>query len=143
MSATPFRPISWAPLELVTEDKLDQIANNAQWLFENDVRGTYSAQGVRRAEGIKIMGSIVTFPASADGVQTKSIYFNNFFSTGCKPVVTTGVVSFQLRTFIITSGLGVMFPDYRGFDITCLCLDSANKSRIERTFYVQWIAMGY
>ena len=143
MAATPFRPISWNENDLISPDKMGQLANNAQWLFENKPNVNYNAHSVRRTIGVKIMCGITTFTTSVYGSQTRPVYFSNFFSTGSKPIVTTGIVSFQRKIHVIHNGFGVMFPDHRGMEIIVECSDANNKRRIERTFWVTWMAMGY
>lgn len=142
MAATPYKPITWSPNELITEDKLDQIANNSQWLFENTPRAVYEAYGVKRTTGVKIAAGTVLFNGSKTAFQTKAVYFSNFFSAASKPVVTTGVISFQRRTFVITNGFGVYQPDSRGFEIVVEC-ESTSVNKIERDFYVSWMAVGF
>lgn len=142
MTATPYKPISWNPRELISADKMAQLANNSQWLFENTPRTNYNAYGVARTTGVKIAAGIQIFGASKVAYQTKPVYFNNFFSAAAHPVVTTGVISFQRRTFVICNGLGVLHPDNRGFEITVEC-ESAGATKIERAFYVTWMAMGF
>ena len=143
MAATPYRPLSWAPNEVMTEAKMDQIANNSQWLFENKPNVNYNAHGVRRVIGVKIMCGVTTIPYTLTGIQTVAAYFGNFFSVGCRPIVTTGVVSFQRRMHIITNGFGVMFPDHRGMEIVAECYAPDGGRRIQNTFWVNWMAMGY
>jgi hypothetical protein len=142
MTATPYKPVSWSPKELISSDKMAQLANNSQWLFENTPRSNYNAYGVSRATGVKLAAGIQIFGASKANNQTRPVYFNNFFSAACHPVVTTGVISFQRRTFVIMNGLGVLHPDQRGFEITVEC-DSTTANKIERSFYVTWMAMGF
>lgn len=144
MSATPYRPISWNPQDVLDESKMDQIANNSQWLFENKPSVLYSAFGVRRTTGLKIMCGITTFPYQpTSGIETQPVYFSNFFSVGCRPIVTTGVVSFQSNVRVIHNGFGVMWPDHRGMEIVVDAQAPDGGHRIQRTLYVTWIAMGY
>jgi len=143
MTATPFKPISWAPDELISPEKLGQIANNSQWLFENTPRASYDAYGVKRATGVKIAAGTCLIYASKLATQTRPVYFGNFFSAACKPVVTTGVISFQNRTFVITNGFGVYQPDNRGFEIAVECQSNSGGNKIERNFYVSWMAIGF
>jgi hypothetical protein len=142
MAATPYKPVSWSPNELITEDKLDQIANNSQWLFENTPRVSYNAFNLNRTTGVKIACGTVLFNGSKTAYQTKPVYFSNFFSAASKPIVTTGVISFQRRTFVVTNGFGVYSPDSRGFEMIVEC-ESTSVNKIERDFYVSWMAMGF
>jgi hypothetical protein len=142
MTATPYKPISWNARELISDDKMAQLANNSQWLFENTPRTNYNAYGVARATGVKIACGIQIFAASKVAYQTRPVYFNNFFSAAAHPVVTTGIIGFQRRIFCIINGLGVLHPDNRGFEITVEA-ESASVNKIERAFYVTWMAMGF
>ena len=142
MAATPYKPISWSPQELVSDDKMAQLANNSQWLFENTPRTNYNAYGVARATGVKIACGVQIIAASKAPTQTRPVYFNNFFSAACHPVVTTGIIGFQRKIFVILNGFGVLHPDQRGFEITVEA-ESATVNKIERAFYVTWMAMGF
>lgn len=119
-----------------------QLANNSQWLFENTPRMNYNAYGVKRATGVKIAAGIQIFGASKVAYQTRPVYFNNFFSAASHPVVTTGVIGYQRRIFVIMNGLGTLHPDQRGFQIT-IEAESASANKIERSMYVSWTAIGF
>lgn len=142
MAATPYRAVSWQPHDLLDADKMGQLANNSQWLFENTPRINYNAYGVSRTTGTKIAAGIQIFGASKTAYQTRPVYFTNFFSAACHPVVTTGVISLQRRTFVICNGFGDLHPDHRGFEITIEC-ESASANKIERACYVTWMALGF
>lgn len=139
MAATPYKPISWNQQELITDDKMAQIANNSQWLFENTPRTNYTAFGVNRASGVKIACGIMAMGAVKSVTHTKPVYFGNFFSAACHPIVTTGLTTVGLRkVFTVVTGLGALHPDQRGFQITC-----EGMAKLERSFYVTWQAMGF
>lgn len=148
MAATPFRAISWEPTELVTEAKMDQLASNQRWLYENSPRALYSLpSGAKRAEGVKIMaGKAYIAPNTKGDTRTVNVGFANFFSSGCQPIVTTGIISgAQDRIFCVTNGLGsALHPDHRGFQITVnIAAELKKNDKIKSAFYVAWQAMGY
>jgi len=143
MAATPFRAVSWQPNEIVSDAKMDQVANNAQWLFENKTSATYNAHGVRRVVGLKIAFGMMLFTASKLGTQERTAYFGNYFSSACHPIVVLTPVTFQLRTFAVVNGIGVLHPDHRGFQCQVACYTYMNKLQIERNFYVNWYAGGF
>lgn len=138
MTATPYKPISWNERELISPDKMAQLANNSQWLFENTPRGNYNAFSIAKTTGVKLACGIMVFGGAKVNYQTKAVNFGNFFAAACHPIVTTGVVSLQRRTFVVLQGLGDTHPDNRGFNLTVEC-----DTVIERSFYVTWQAMGF
>jgi hypothetical protein len=139
MTATPYKPVSWSEDELITPDKMSQITNNSQWLYENTPRVSYNAFKVNRATGIKIACGLMVMGSVKSLTHTKSVYFGNFFSAASHPIVTTGLTTTGLRKIFTTiSGIGVLHPDQRGFQITC-----EGMSNLERSFYVTWQAMGF
>lgn len=147
MTATPYRAVSWQPNELITEGKLDQLANNAQWLFENTPRANYRGHGVRKADGIRIACGLIPMPANKTAAAEGSVYFGNFFNTGCRPIITTGLISpVQKQFFISINGLGNSntHPDNNGFQAHIrLNIQPNHAQNITKTVYVTWQAMGY
>lgn len=147
MSATPYRAITWAPDELLSEDKMDQLLNNVQWIYENTPRATYSlSDSVVRAENVRLACGRVTIPAVKSDNSGANVSFPNFFSPGCTPIITTGVVSKgQRHVFCVVNGLGeALQPDYRGFGIWINVAEpDKTKDLIQATMYLNWMAMGY
>ena len=79
------------------------------------------------------------------------MYFATYFSNGCQPSVTTGIVtnSAQRQLFATVSGLGTLHPDASGMKIGVEGVSSPTKgskgkgNKIGFTFWVSYIAMGY
>ena len=139
MTATTFKPISWNERELISDEKMSQIANNSQWLFENTPRANYTAFGVNRATGVKMACGIIVMGSVKSVTSSKPVYFGNFFSAASHPIVTTGLTTNSIRKiFTVVTGLGALHPDQRGFLVTC-----EGMSNLERAFYVTWQAMGF
>lgn len=123
---------------------MDQLASNTQWLFDNMPRARYTAHGVRQNEGVKIAAGLCLIPASDMARANREVTFGDFFSVGCQPVVTTGIVATQRRIHATIDGIGQLHPDHRGFQVH-IYMDIPNEENnfIARNFYVSWHAIGY
>lgn len=90
MAATPYKPVSFTS-ESITQQKLQQMANNEEWLFENTPRLRYSTSGLTRDAGIKLIsGKTPHAQVNAEHLDVP-VYFGSFFTGGCKPIVTATV----------------------------------------------------
>lgn len=145
MATTPFKVVSWSPNELISDDKLDAMVSNDNWLRDNMAQGYYVGHSVRRKEGVKIMSGLKLITARRRAAAVVRVDFNNFFLSICKPIVTTGIISGNQRSIWCTiDGLGKLHPDNRGFNIH-VRVHAENKKdrRIKPNFYVAWHAVGY
>lgn len=146
MASTPFKVVSWSPLDPITDDKLDAMVSNDNWLRDNSMRGRYYANGVSKDTGLRLTGGLCLFTASKSAQQTRNVGFGQFFSESCKPIVTTAIVSTaQRQIFATIDGPGSKpQPTRDGFQITVNVNAAAKaKLKISRNFYVSWHALGY
>lgn len=147
MAATPFKPISWSPTEIITEEKMDQYANNVQWVKENKPDALYTLPGgTKRYTQVKVCaGRVIIPPDAKSDTATVRVNFPNFFSSKCQPLVTTGIVSNFTRTFCTINGINSLIPDDTGFEVQVMKFsgNSKEKTNINKSFYVNWIAVGY
>lgn len=145
MAVDTYTVVSWQPNELITEAKMDTIGNNLQWLYDRMPRATYSAWSVNQTKGIKIVAGMTIIPPDANGVVYKDVHFGNIFTPGCRPVVTTGLISATNRRVHVTiDGLGVIYPDDRGFSVIVVDNQTTPKNnKFTKSMYVSWIAIGY
>lgn len=144
MATTPYRPVSWSDNEPVFTSKLNQMTSNDQWLFENSATMLFDAYGVNRAQGIKMACGVLTCAPSPSGIQQHTVYFPAFFTNGCNPVLVTELVhQGEVRFHWGTKGIGTRFPDHRGFEILGGSDVTGGWTRMTKTFYIPWIAMGY
>lgn len=145
MASTPFKVVSWSPNDPITSDKLGAMVTNDDWLKENMISGRYGANGISRDTGIRIASglALVTSRKSADA--SVSVNFGNYFSNGCKPIVTTGTVSSAQRQIYVTiDGPGTgMQPTRDGFQVHVHVNSTSKTKKISRNFYVAWHALGY
>lgn len=146
MAATPFKIIQWSPSEIISDDRMDNINSNLTWLHDNTPRGLYTLPGgARKSTNIKISGGRVVIPASKSDSASASVRFGNFFSAGCQPIITTGIVAdFNRRIFCAINGFGELQPDHTGFQVFVNVAAEVNKNdKIASRFFVTWQALGY
>lgn len=145
MASTSFKVISWSPGDVITDYKLGALVNNDQWLRDNSLRARYVGHGVSRSENIRMLTGLVQIPSGKAANASKSVSFNGFFSDGCHPIVTTGIVSSSQRQIFATiDGPGKnLQPDRSGFTMHVHVNSNNKKQKISRNFYVSWHAIGY
>lgn len=146
MASSPYSPTSFNPDEPISDDKMNQIANNVQWLYENSPRMLYNAHGTKKGSGIKILSGMSIVPTSASTLSTVTVYFGSFFSQGCRPVVvaTPNGRGGRTRYMSTVKGIGYDYPDHRGAELQLTTDEYAaasNKHLIAIT--VHWIAVGW
>lgn len=141
-----FKAVNWTPNEMLGERKTDQMGDNADWLYRNTPRATYTLPGgLTRTEGVKIAaGRVIIGQRNKDSADA-TVRFGNFFSVRCEPIITTGIVSeSQTRIFCVISGIGRLQPDNRGFNAAVnIAAEKKENDKISRSFYVTWQAVGY
>lgn len=144
---TPYKPISFSPGELLTRAKMNQITANQQWIFENFPRTKYDAFGVKRTSAMKIACGAVLLGSTKYGMRFKTVYFGTFFSTGCRPIIMTNVLSRYgaRRLYANLDGFGsAIHPDHRGFNIALNPDPRGNgKYRVWKSVWVHWMAIGF
>ena len=146
MATTPFKSVQWSPGELIGEDKMDDLGSNQTWLRDNTPRAFYTFPGgARRDTGIKIAAGRVLIPPGTGDSASATVRFNNFFSSGCNPIITTGVnASFNRRIFCVFNGFGDLQPDHTGFQVYVnVAAELAKFDSIQSRFWVTWQALGY
>ena len=141
-----FKAMNWTPNEQVGGRKMDTLADNTEWLYDNTPRAIYTLPGgIRRVEGIKIASGRVVITKRTSDTAAVEVRFGNFFSSRCEPNITTGVVaSGQARIFCVIRGIGRLLPDHRGFQtVVNVAAEAKKNDKIASTMYVSWQAMGY
>lgn len=147
MATTPFKATNWSPNELIGEDKMDQMSANMNWLRDNTPRGLYTLPGgSKRVEGLRIASGKAIVASRKAAVADIEVRFSSFFSSGCQPSITTGIVSNATRRiFLVYRGIGQVQPDNRGFELRLTADNGTAKKEasINHTVWVAWQAMGY
>lgn len=145
MASTPFKVISWAPLDPITDEKLDAMVSNDNWLRDNMLKGRYDANGVTRETGLRMASGLALITSGKRAQKSRNVSFDTFFSESCKPIVTTGIVSSAQRQIHATiDGPGnKRQPTRDGFQVHVFVQSKNKKKKISRNFYVSWHALGY
>jgi hypothetical protein len=147
MASTPFQVISWAPNDPITDEKLDAMVSNDGWLRDNMVMARYKSSGVTRDIGIKLAAGLVRIQAGKGIDRTPpTVSFDGFFSQGCQPIVTTGLVTpGQRQVFHTIKGPGnSVLPTRDGFTAQIHVVTAKNKpKRIIKTMFLSWHALGW
>lgn len=127
------------------------MTNNDQWLFENTPRITYSANSVRRNSGLKMLASHTRYPATPNSEYTGvKVYFGNFFTPGCHPIVTATVSTSssphkKYVTLCNIDGNNNEIVDHRGFTglIHAVPWQGTTFDALRNSGILHWVAVGY
>lgn len=141
-----FRAISWNPHELISEAKMDRLSANMDYLYNATPRVTYKLDtGLTRTEGMKILAGRVTVGPQKTDNGTARVTFGNFFTSGCQPIITTGIyAAWMPKMFCTIGGIGRIVPDHTGFIVYLnVASDVKKNDRLSKTTYVGWQAIGY
>lgn len=148
MTSTPFSSVSWGD-EAITPNKLNQMANNDNWLYDNTPRMYYNAWGIRRNSGLVVAGGVARVGATKAAYSHVNVNFGTYFASGSKPIITTGVMTGpQGRLSIIVRGptggaTTTDGPDHTGFSIWVYPNNIVAASNyIQQDVYINWISMG-
>jgi hypothetical protein len=141
MSATPYQPVSFNG-EMITTQKMNQMANNDQWLFENSPRIRYNANGLVRDASLKVMAGKTPYPLVSLNYVYQAVYFGSFFSAGCKPVITATIEapSGGHRNRVMIYGLTGGEVDNTGFQAV---VTTEAAPTLGPAGFIHWQAVGY
>lgn len=120
------------------------MVNNQDYLYDNMPRVRYT-WGVQQDTKIKILCGRITVPAAKQEYFNVKLDIGNYFTSGCSPIVTALPVSNQEDEVHITAH-GSYKDKPTATDIVLrgrLSSSSGKKKYIERTIYVDWVAIGY
>jgi hypothetical protein len=133
--------------EPLDRDKLNQVANNMQWLYENTPRIAYRAFGVNKSNGAKILAGVGTARYTLSSLSYATVYFGSFFSQGCQPIVTAVPIQNgdgRTRYETVVRGIGRNQPDHRGCQIGITTDEyTQSKNHHPHSLTVNWIAIGW
>jgi hypothetical protein len=145
MASTAFKVLSWSPNDPITDEKLQGMVDNDNWLRDTMTQSQYAANGIVKTTGIKIASGLALITARKGREASRVVSFGNYFSDGCRPIITTGTLSISQRMIWVSYyGLGSTFiPTRDGFTIRVYVDTLTKKKDITRNFYVAWHALGY
>lgn len=142
-----FTPMTWEPLDLISDDKMDNLVNNIQWVNDNTPRALYSSNTITRKEGVKIASGRIIVPKKGKQHETSvEVNFPAFFTPGSTPNITTGINARNQQNIYAVfrgkPGTGLL-PDNTGFQLDILMgQEDGEKRKIVQPFWVHWQAMG-
>lgn len=147
MAVSAFKDLAWNDDDTADKDKLNLMVNNTRYLFERAPRLYFNGYGVKKDTGIKIASGTAIIPPKKSISQAINVYFGTFFTPGCKPVITTGIVSHYngrvSDTMHALKGIGYV-PDHTGFVARFGMVElNAATNYFVKTMYLHWIAVGY
>lgn len=145
MASTPFQVVSWSPNDPISDEKLDAMVGNDNWLRDNMLQGRYQNAGTTRDIGVKIAGGVIPISAGKGTTRTKQVLFDGYFSQSCAPIVTTGVISAkQFQIYCTISGIGnTIQPTRDGFEAHVFATAVNKHKRVAKGVYVTWQALGF
>lgn len=150
MATSEFVPMSWNG-EPITTDKLNQMCNNTQYLFDRSPRVRYSNSGVTRDNGVKIIsGKSAYSPDNTRNYTYVNVYFGSFFSAGCNPAVTASLEAAGWqgqRNHVVLGGLGAGDYGVMGGQIDQTGFVAVISTEAYNTLivggWIHWTAVGY
>jgi hypothetical protein len=132
--------------ESIPASKLQQLADNDNWLFENAPRLRYAVTDLTKEKGIKIIAGKTRYPATTGADwEDVYVYFGSFFTAGCKPIVTCVTADTEKghRKFVNVRGLGGEL-DHRGFIGHVTAHEPPGYPQyIHGSGWLHWIAVGW
>ena len=145
MASSPYVPQSFGE-EPLSSDKMNQMANNIQWIYENSPRILYNAHGVKKQNGTKILVGCSVVPAANRTLSSVTVYFGTFFSQSCRPIVVATPVKNTGRTRyeMVVGGIGTTYPDHRGVTLYATTDEYSSASNYHAVAVpINWIAVGW
>jgi len=142
MAVTAYRPVSFTD-GLLKLDKLQQTSNNIQWLYENSPRIRVDDRIITKDSSLRILAGKTAYLWTNTDYIDVNVQFKNFFTPGCRPIVTATVetLGWKLRKLVTVRGFGGEI-DHRGFWAHVTDHETV-APRIEAWGIVSWIAVGY
>jgi hypothetical protein len=145
LAVTSYKGVTWGD-EMIATSKLNQMAQNDQWLFENSPQVTYKANGITRVKGIKIAAGRVLCTKTGTNKESHTVNFGSFFTTGCSPIIVHSMLHYgEVRVHWGHKGIGSRaLPDHTGFELLgSVDQYSLKVNFLTRNYYIDWIAIGY
>lgn len=140
MTQNEFKPTTFNG-EPLTTAKLNQVANNVQYLFERSPRLRYTGGGITRDNALKVITGKTAFTAANVQWVTTPIYFGSYFTAGCRPSVVCQVEPGGLlrRKEVTIIGFNGQV-DHTGFQAIVY---TSETNKIDKAGWIHWIATGF
>lgn len=137
--------MSWGK-EPITAQKLNDMVDNMDYLYEKMLTGYYDINGLTRDSGLTIRIGHVKVPQTENTANDVVHFFSRPFMPGTRPVVLISLASeYFNRIFIAMRGLdGRATADHRGF-VATFSQDRTPGGPTEYSGeqFLQYVAFGY
>jgi hypothetical protein len=143
---TEYRPVTWTAGEPLASSKLATMAGNDQYLFEAMPRLVFNNHGFKKDRGVKVLALSAVIPPSSASWGRTNVYFGDFFSVGCRPVVAaaTNAPPGGDQYSVNIRGIGTSIPDHRGVEVTINNQGHVESTKkIIGTVYVPLVVVGF
>lgn len=140
---SPFKPVNF-DTEVLSQDKLKQLAANQNLLFGSMPKVRYSYGGAPRDTNVKVMAGKSPLPIQPTTNWGHVIVnFGTYFTPGCKPIVTA---TYESLSPTVTGRMKVALEGLSG-ELS----NSGFRAHVSGDIYksvrsagfVHWIAVGY
>jgi hypothetical protein len=144
---TPYKALEFAKNDVITKDDVDQMQTNLQYIKDNTPRGRFiGPRKIHNSLNVLIAGRTpIRKNTKSRSAYVKVEFPARAFDPGCRPAITTGIVSDQTsKIFCVVNGPGgTDYPTATGFDISVVVSKDSAQNSIIRDFWVDWHAYGY
>lgn len=140
-----YRRLSWGSGP-VTAEKLNQMVENSDFLYEKMMRGHFAHLGLMKDTNLRIQGMDVIVPQQINNVSRfANAYWPKPFSPGCKPIITNGHYFTEkvIHSVGIRNISGGLFPDNAGFRMEVYAGDAGYGSEWAGDHWYPVIALGW
>lgn len=117
MASQNYNRISFSAGPLTVE-KLNDIVENMDYLYERMCMGHYFVSGHQKENGLVIQGQITGVDRTASSaVRYTDMFWAKPFTTGCSPIITGAQYSTEMAQYfwMVRATNGLLYPDNRGF----------------------------
>lgn len=142
-----YKRLNWAPGELLSSTKLNDMIANADYLFQNQINGYYDVLGLVRDSGLTIRAGYAKGLTTEAGGYGLDVYYSRPFLPGVRPVVLANLCfghGDAMKIIFAIQGLnGSAIPDHTGFQIwTTQFRDAGGPTKFTPGQYFSYIAIG-
>lgn len=134
--------------DIVTNNDLDQMQANLQWLKDNTPRSRFFRENTDTTSDdmVLVSGRVSIDKSKESQTAIKSIRFGRAFASNCRPNVSLGIVCQPgMNVHVVVNGPdNQLLPNSSGFQIKAYVPGTSKKTwKINKDFHVCWQAVGY
>ena len=142
-----FRPVAWQPDDDLSMDKLNQMNQNDQYLFDNTANMVYrDVSRIRTTTGLKLIAGVVTIGVGLGQSKSVNVDYAGEYDTGIAPIITTGLIvtnSNEHDSSLTIRGRGTTLPNDAGFQFRWEMRKNLVENQcVKGTLYCHYMALG-